>query len=169
MNESKYEHIVHPFPPLYNSESRILILGSLPSVKSREQMFFYGHPQNRFWRMISGVFEEAVPQTIEEKKAFMLKHNIAMWDTIYSCDIVGSSDSSIKNVTVNDFTKILNKSDIRAIFANGNKAYDLYEKYVFETVGIKAVKLPSTSPANARWNLEKLETAYSGMLKYIAD
>ena len=81
MNESKYEHIVHPFPPLYNSESRILILGSLPSVKSREQMFFYGHPQNRFWKMISGVFEEAVPQTIEEKKAFMLKHNIAMWDT----------------------------------------------------------------------------------------
>ena len=95
MNESKYEHIVHPFPPLYNSESRILILGSLPSVKSREQMFFYGHPQNRFWKMISGVFEEAVPQTIEEKKAFMLKHNIAMWDTIYSCDIIGSSDSSI--------------------------------------------------------------------------
>lgn len=91
------------------------------------------------------------------------------WDVIKSCTIKGSDDSSIKNVTVNDFTKILNKSDIRAIFANGNKAYDLYEKYVFETVGIKAVKLPSTSPANARWNLEKLETAYSGILKYIAD
>ena len=94
---------------------------------------------------------------------------IGIWDVIKSCTIKGSDDSSIKNVTVNDFTKILNKSDIRAIFANGNKAYDLYEKYVFETVGIKAVKLPSTSPANARWNLEKLETAYSEMLKYIAD
>ena len=112
MNESKYEHIVHPFPPLYNSESRILILGSLPSVKSREQMFFYGHPQNRFWKMISGVFEEAVPQTIEEKKAFMLKHNIAMWDTIYSCDIIGSSDSSIKNVVPTDLKSIIDNSKI---------------------------------------------------------
>ena len=165
----KYEHIVHPFLPLYNEESEILILGSLPSVKSREQMFFYGHPQNRFWKLISALLNEEVPQTIDEKKSLLLRNHIALWDTIYSCDIIGSSDSSIKNVTVNDFTKILNKSDIRAIFANGNKAYDLYEKYVFETVGIKAVKLPSTSPANARWNLEKLETAYSEMLKYIAD
>ena len=118
MNESKYEHIVNTFPPLYNSESRILILGSLPSVKSREQMFFYGHPQNRFWKMISGVFEEAVPQTIEEKKAFMLKHNIAMWDTIYSCDIIGSSDSSIKNVVPTDLKSIIDNSKIEKVICN---------------------------------------------------
>lgn len=129
MNESKYEHIVHPFSPLYNSESRILILGSLPSVKSREQMFFYGHPQNRFWKMISGVFEEAVPQTIEEKKAFMLKHNIAMWDTIYSCDIIGSSDSSIKNVVPTDLKSIIDNSKIEKVICNGKTSGKYYEKY----------------------------------------
>ena len=119
--------------------------------------------------MLSGITDSQLPVSIQEKKEFLLSHHIGIWDVIKSCTIKGSDDSSIKNVTVNDFTKILNKSDIHAIFANGNKAYDLYEKYVFETVGIKAVKLPSTSPANARWNLEKLETAYSEMLKYIAD
>ena len=139
MNETKYEHIVHPFPPLYNSESRILILGSLPSVKSREQMFFYGHPQNRFWKMISGVFKEAVPQTIEEKKAFMLKHNIALWDTIYSCDIIGSSDSSIKNVEPTDLKSI---------------------------VDIKPDILPSTSPANAAYSLGKLVEIWKKSIIY---
>lgn len=119
MSEAKYEHIIHPFQPLYNCESRILILGSLPSVKSREQMFFYGHPQNRFWKMISAVFEEAVPQTIEEKKALMLKHNIAMWDTIYSCDIIGSSDSSIKNVVPTDLKSIVDNSKIEKLYVMG--------------------------------------------------
>ena len=163
------ETVKHEIPPVYDKNSKILILGSFPSVKSRESQFFYHHPQNRFWKVLSGVVGCDIPVTIDDKKEFLLNNNIAVWDVIASCEIEGSSDSSIKNVTVNDFTKILNKSDIHAIFANGNKAYDLYEKYVFETVGIKAVKLPSTSPANARWNLEKLETAYSEMLKYIAD
>ena len=149
MNETKYEHIVHPFPPLYNSESRILILGSLPSVKSREQMFFYGHPQNRFWKMISGVFKEAVPQTIEEKKAFMLKHNIALWDTIYSCDIIGSSDSSIKNVEPTDLKSIVDNSKIEKVICNGKTSGKYYEKYQMKYLGIKPDILPSTSPANA--------------------
>lgn len=165
----EYVNINHTFEPVYDKNTRILILATFPSVKSREYGFYYGHPQNRFWRVLSGITDSQLPVSIQEKKEFLLSHHIGIWDVIKSCTIKGSDDSSIKNVTVNDFTKILNKSDIRAIFANGNKAYDLYEKYVFETVGIKAVKLPSTSPANARWNLEKLETAYSGMLKYIAD
>ena len=145
MNESKYEHIVHPFPPLYNSESRILILGSLPSVKSREQMFFYGHPQNRFWKMISGVFEETVPQTIEEKKAFMLKHNIALWDTIYSCDIIGSSEKVICN-------------------AKPSGKYN--EKYQMIYLGIKPGILPSTSPANAAYSLGKLVEIWKKSIIY---
>ena len=156
MNETKYEHIVHPFPPLYNSESRILILGSLPSVKSREQMFFYGHPQNRFWKMISGVFKEAVPQTIEEKKAFMLKHNIALWDTIYSCDIIGSSDSSIKNVEPTDLKSIVDNSKIEKVICNGKTSGKYYEKYQMKYLGIKPDILPSTSPANATYSLGEL-------------
>ena len=156
MNESKYEHIVHPFPPLYNSESRILILGSLPSVKSREQMFFYGHPQNRFWKMISGVFEEAVPQTIEEKKAFLLENHIAIWDVIASCDIAGSSDSSITNVVANDIERLLTEAPIEAVFLNGAKAYELFMKYCSCKDKAEICKLPSTSPANAAWSLERL-------------
>ena len=130
MNETKYEHIVHPFPPLYNSESRILILGSLPSVKSREQMFFYGHKQNRFWKVLAAVFEDTLPETIEEKKEFLLRHNIAIWDVIASCDIEGSSDSSIKNAVPNDFSFILKTAPIRQIYTNGGTAYKLYHKYL---------------------------------------
>ena len=156
MNETKYEHIVHPFPPLYNSESRILILGSLPSVKSREQMFFYGHPQNRFWKMISGVFKEAVPQTIEEKKAFLLENHIAIWDVIASCDIAGSSDSSITNVVANDIERLLTEAPIEAVFLNGAKAYELFMKYCSCKDKAEICKLPSTSPANAAWSLERL-------------
>ena len=156
MNESKYEHIVHPFPPLYNSESRILILGSLPSVKSREQMFFYGHPQNRFWKMISGVFEEAVPQTIEEKKAMLLEHHIAVWDVIQSCEIEGSSDASIRDVVPNPLQDILECADIRQIYCNGATAWKYYRKYQEKQLGREAVRLPSTSPANAAWSVERL-------------
>ena len=165
MNETKYEHIVHPFPPLYNSESRILILGSLPSVKSREPMFFYGHPQNRFWKMISGVFEEAVPQTIEEKKAMLLANHIAVWDVIRSCEIEGSSDASIRDVVPNDLSEILATADIRAIYTNGGKAFELYDKYIYPVNGIKAQKLPSTSPANAGYSLERLKEAWMEIVK----
>ena len=148
--------LTHPFPPLYNKDSRILILGSFPSVKSREQMFFYGHPQNRFWKVISSVFECNVPQTIEEKKQLLLKHGIALWDVIASCEITGSSDSSIRNVKVNDLSKILKEADIRQIFVNGRTAEKYFEKYTKAQINRDAVCLPSTSPANAAWSAERL-------------
>ena len=148
--------IVHPIPPLYNSESKILILGSFPSVKSRETEFFYGHRQNRFWKVTSAVFEEELPDTIEEKRAFLLKSGIALWDVIKSCEITGSSDSSIKNVAVNDIMPIIKDTGISKIFVNGKKAYALYKKYILPQTGIEAVCLPSTSPANAGYSLDKL-------------
>lgn len=152
----KYEHIVHPFPPLYDESSTILILGSLPSVKSREQLFFYGHPQNRFWKVMAALTDENVPMTIDEKKELLHKHHIALWDTIYSCDIVGSSDSSIKNVVPTDIEPIINNSKITKIFCNGNTSGKYYKKYQQNNIGIEAVVLPSTSPANAAFSLEKL-------------
>lgn len=148
--------IRHPFPPLYNKDSVILILGSFPSVKSREQMFFYGHPQNRFWRVISSVFECAEPETIEEKKQFLFKNGIALWDVIASCEITGSSDSSIRNVKVNDISKILKEADIRQIFVNGRTAEKYFKKYTKPLINRDAVCLPSTSPANAAWSVQRL-------------
>ena len=156
MNKEMSEHIVHPFPPFYDRESKILILGSFPSVRSREQMFFYGHPQNRFWKVIAAVFDDKIPETIPEKRTFLKKHHIAMWDVIGSCDIVGSSDSSIDNVIVNDISKILKAADIRGIFVNGKTAEKYYKKYIEPETGIKAVCLPSTSPANAAWSVDRL-------------
>lgn len=155
------EHIIHPIPPFYDKDSKILILGSFPSVKSREQMFFYGHPQNRYWKVIASVFGDEVPLTIPAKKAFLKKHRIAMWDVIGSCDIIGSSDSSIENVTANDLLCIIGSSKIKRIFVNGKTAEKYYKKYTEQNTGIKAVCLPSTSPANAAWSLEKLKKAWS--------
>lgn len=148
--------IKHPFPPLYNKDSKILILGSFPSVKSREQMFFYGHPQNRFWKVISAVFECDVPDTIEEKKKFLFEHGIALWDVIASCEITGSSDNSIKNVEVNDLSEIFEEADIRQIFVNGKTAEKYFKKYIEAQINKDAVCLPSTSPANAAWSIERL-------------
>ena len=152
--------IKHPFPPLYNKDSKILILGSFPSVKSREQMFFYGHPQNRFWKVVSSVFERDEPETIEEKKQLLYENGVALWDVIASCEIAGSSDSSIKNVKVNDISKILKESDIRQIFVNGKTAEKYFKKYTQAQINKEAVCLPSTSPANAVWSLEKLVEAW---------
>lgn len=152
--------IQHPMEPVYNERSKILILGSFPSVKSREEGFFYGHPQNRFWKVLAAVCKAKVPQTIEEKKAFLLENHIAVWDVIYSCDIVGSSDSSIKNVVANDLSRILDKADIKQIYVNGKKAEQLYKKYIFPVNGREAICLPSTSPANAAWSLERLIAAW---------
>lgn len=151
----------HPFPPLYDSNSKILILGSFPSVKSREQMFFYGHPQNRFWKVISAITGDTVPVTIEEKRTLLLKNRIALWDVIASCDITGSSDSSITNVTANDLTVILKNSAVSRIFVNGKTAEKYYNKYLRDKLGIDAVCLPSTSPANAQWNIQKLISEWS--------
>ena len=153
--------IVHPIPPVFDGQSEILILGSFPSVKSREAGFFYGHPQNRYWKVIASVFSDVVPDTITAKKAFLKKHHIAMWDVIGSCDITGSSDSSIENVTANDLTKILGCSKVTRIFVNGKTAEKYYKKYTEKNTGIKAVCLPSTSPANAAWSIERLTETWS--------
>ncbi|MEE1075460.1 MAG: DNA-deoxyinosine glycosylase [Acutalibacteraceae bacterium] len=158
------EKQLHPIKPLFNMDSKVLILGSFPSLKSREQMFFYGHPQNRFWRVLAEVFSCEVPQTIEEKREFILSHNIALWDVIASCEIEGSADSSIRNVVPNDLTQILQFADIKQIFVNGKTAEKFYNKYIKETIGKKAVCLPSTSPANAAWSIEKLVSAWKIIL-----
>lgn len=159
--------LTHPFPPLYNHASKILILGSFPSVKSRERCFFYGHPQNRFWKVLAGVLEREVPQTIEEKKTFLLEHGIALWDVIASCEITGSSDTSIKNVIPNDISEILEAADIKQIFVNGKTAEKYYKKYLEEKTGKTAVCLPSTSPANAAWSIDKLVSAWNVIKEYM--
>ncbi|MBQ6900385.1 MAG: DNA-deoxyinosine glycosylase [Firmicutes bacterium] len=155
----------YPFIPLYDENSEILILGSFPSVKSQENKFFYGHPQNRFWPMIAEIFGEARPQTREEKIALALRNHMAVWDVIESCDIVGSSDSSIKNAVPNDLSEILEKSKIQKIFINGRTAEKFYRKYQAKAVDIPAVCLPSTSPANAAWSFERLKEAWSVIIK----
>lgn len=154
MNE--YKQLVHTFKPIYNQDSKILILGSFPSVKSRENNFYYGHPQNRYWKVLANVLDVEVPQTVEEKKNMLLENHIAIWDVIHSCSIIGSSDNSIKDVVVNDFSEILQNSKVETIYVNGGKAYELYHKYAEKNTGIKAIKLPSTSPANAAWKLDRL-------------
>ena len=161
----EYEHIVHSFEPVYDRASEILILGTLPSVKSRENNFYYGHKQNRFWKVIATLLKEPVPHTIEEKKAMLLARRIALWDVIQSCDIKGSSDSSIKNVQPTDIGMILEKTNITRIYANGNKAGQLYKRYQFPVTGIEAMVLPSTSPANAAWSLDRLCEAWRVILE----
>ena len=155
-----FTHVTHTFEPIFDEASRVLILGSFPSVKSRENQFYYGHPQNRFWKVTSFVFDEPVPQTIEEKKQMLKRNHIALWDVIASCDIIGSSDSSIKNVVPNDMDLILQRAHIRAILANGDKAYQLFLKYCKKDGQPPIEKLPSTSPANAAWNMERLTEAW---------
>ena len=163
----EYRTIEHTFEPIYDEGSRVLILGSLPSVKSRENNFYYGHPQNRFWRVLWEIFEgenaagrnkayPVDPFSIEEKKAFLHAHHIALWDVIARCDIAGSSDSSIKNVVPNDIGVILKYAPIENIYVNGGKAYELYMRCCYPLTGREAVKLPSTSPANAAWTLDRL-------------
>lgn len=156
--------IVHPIPPLFNENSKTLILGSFPSVKSREAAFFYGHPQNRFWPVIAAVLGEEKPNNIEEKKELVLKNGIALWDVIASCEIEGSADSTIKNVTANDLSVIISNSKVDRIFVNGKAAEKHYMKYTFPKTGIKAICLPSTSPANAAWSFERLVDAWKTVL-----
>lgn len=153
--------IKHPFPPLYDGNSKILILGSFPSVKSREQLFFYGHPQNRFWKVTSAVFGVKTPATVREKTDFLLSHNIALWDVIASCNIRGSSDSSISDAAPNDLSPILEGSQVKRIFTNGKTADKFYRKYTYPATGIQASCLLSTSPANAAWSLERLIEEWS--------
>lgn len=158
---SDAQSIIHPIPPLFDKDCTKLILGSFPSVKSREAQFFYGHPQNRYWKLIAELFNEEVPQTVEEKSTLVLRHHIAMWDTIHSCTITGSSDSSIKDVVPNDLSVIMENSKVTQIFANGAASYNLYQRYIYPVTKIQAVKLPSTSPANAAFSLEKLKQSWN--------
>ena len=149
------ELLIHPFPALYDEDSRILILGSFPSVKSREEGFYYAHPQNRFWKIMERLFGTKL-QTIDEKKAFLHKEHIALWDSIASCTIHGSADSAIENATANDIKGLIEKTRINAIFTNGAKAHDIYMRYCLKNTGMIPVKLPSTSPANAAYSLDRL-------------
>ena len=160
----EYTHVSHTFGPIYDDKSKILILGSFPSVKSREQNFYYGHPQNRFWKVLAYIFKEPVPNTIEDKKQFLLRNHIALWDVIESCDIIGSSDSSIRDAVANDMDVILSAAPIEAILANGGKAYELFLKYSQREGQPSVYKLPSTSPANAACHLEKLQEVWGEML-----
>ncbi len=148
--------VIHTIPPVYSETSRILILGSFPSAKSREEAFFYAHPKNRFWKVIAAVCGAPIPETTAEKIALLLENGFALWDVIHSCEIQGSSDSSIKNAVPNDLSAILRKAKIERVFSNGQKAYSLYRKYMEAQTGIKAACLPSTSPANASWSDERL-------------
>ena len=161
----EYEHIEHTFAPVYDADSEVLILGTLPSVKSRENHFYYGHKQNRFWKVLAQVLNETVPQTIPEKKEMLLRHHIALWDVIASCDIAGSSDSSIRNVVPNDLAYIIGRSRITRIYANGAKSKQLYDKYLAKELGIEAVQLPSTSPANAAYSVERLLEYWQKIIK----
>ena len=160
-DQESASRLSHPFGPLYSTHSRVLILGSFPSVKSREQNFFYGHPQNRFWRVVAAIFDSPIPETIAEKKDLIISNDLALWDSIASCEIKGSSDASIKNVKANDLSIILDNCDIQQIYCNGRKSYDLNRKYIEPKTGHEAICLPSTSPANAQWSLDRLIYAWS--------
>lgn len=161
------DKVIHEFEPVYNKHSKILILGTFPSVKSREYNFYYGHPQNRFWKVLAQVFQDNIPNTIQEKKEFLLKNNIALWDVVQSCTITGSSDSSIRDVIPCNLNEILNTSNVSRIYGNGAKACELYEKYILSTTHEEIIKLPSTSPANASFSLEKLVVAWSIVKEFL--
>ena len=154
---------LHTIAPVYDAHSRVLILGSFPSVKSRETAFFYGHPQNRFWRVLAAVLEEETPQTVAKKRAMLLRRGVALWDVIASCDVAGSSDASITNVVPNDLTSLLHTARIAHIFCNGGTAYHWYRKYDEACYGA-AELLPSTSPANARSSMDELVRRWRGAL-----
>ena len=164
---AEYIKVYHNIPPLWVADSRVLVLGSFPSPKSREQKFFYGHPRNRFWSVLSAVFNEPVPQTVEQKKELALRHHIAMWDTIASCEIKGASDTSIKHPVPNDLKSIIDRSQIKAVFCTGAASYKYYVKLCEKDTGIPAVCLPSTSPANAAWSLERLTEAYRAIAEAV--
>lgn len=161
----KYEYFSHEFAPIYSPTSKLLILGSFPSVKSREQSFYYGHPQNRFWKLLAHLYNEEIPNSISSKKDFLIRHDIALWDVIASCEIKGSSDSSIRNVIPNDISTLLQQTSINYIYANGAKAATLYNKYIFPNTKQPIIKLPSTSPANAAYTLDKLEMHWQQIAK----
>lgn len=166
MANTEHRTIIHPLHPLFDKDSIILILGSFPSVKTREYGFFYGHPQNRFWTVMETLFQVDLSKDISERRAFLLEHHLAVYDSIYQCDIIGSSDASIENVVLSDLMPIFQSADIQEVFCNGATSYKYYQKYHAKKTGLPGVKLPSTSPANARYRLEDLVKEWSVILEY---
>ena len=160
------EHILHPFGPVFDEHSRVLVLGTLPSPKSREQGFYYGHPRNRFWPVLAEVFGEETPKTPAERRAFALRHRIALWDVLSECDIEGAADSSIKNPVPSDVPALLKKAPVAAVFTTGATATRLYKKFIEPKTGLAPIPLPSTSPANARLGLSALASEYRKILEY---
>lgn len=162
------ELIIHPLEPVFDKNSRVLVLGTMPSPKSREYGFYYSHPQNRFWRVVSDLTGEPLPQTNEEKKSLLLRSRIALWDVLKSCRIDGADDASIRNPVPNDIAGLLAVTNIRAVFTTGTKAATLYRRLCRKKTGVDAVALPSTSPANCRfYTYEKLLEAYRVLLDYL--
>ena len=159
--------VEHEFGAFYDKNSRVLILGTIPSPKSREQGFYYGHPQNRVWKVLSDILDEDFPESVEDRKAFLLRNKIALWDVLASCEIKGASDTSIKNPQANDMDSILKHSDIRAVFTTGAKATDLYRKLCYPVCGVASFGLPSTSPANCGCKYDKLVAEYKKILDYL--
>lgn len=162
--EPQWQRVTQEFAPVCDANSRVLILGTAPSRKSRESGFYYGHPQNRFWKMLSAITAEELPQTIEQKKALLLRNHIALHDVIHSCEIIGSSDSSIRNVEPADLEGIFAVTGPIPVLCNGGTAYRLYGRFQEKKLGIGAVQMPSTSPANAAWSLERLITEWGRVL-----
>lgn len=165
--KNQTEAVIHTFQPVFDSQSKILMLGTMPSPKSRETGFYYGHPRNRFWRVLADILEEPVPETIEEKKALALKHHIAIWDVLAGCEIRGADDGSIKNPVPNDLSVILKQAPVNTVFTTGTKADELYKKYIFSQTGIPSIRLLSTSPANCRTGYEALKDNYSQILGHL--
>lgn len=168
IDKKKYETVVHPLKPLYDENSKVLILGSFPSIKTREMKFFYGHPQNRFWKVLEKVLEEHEPLIDNDvKRRVLLNRNIALWDSIYQCDIVGSADASIKNVVPSDLTAIFETADIKQVFCNGATSFKYYQKFQAKRYQKNAVMLPSTSPANAAYSLERLSDSWRVLRDFV--
>lgn len=161
---AEYQHVVHEFEPVFDECSRVLVLGSFPSVKSRQNDFYYGNAQNRFWRVMASCLQVDEPRTIEEKRAMLLRGYVALWDVIAECDIKGSSDASIMNVVPVDIERVLAAAPIEHVICNGGTVGRLYARYLEKRVGIKAIVVPSTSPANATWTFERLQQRWREVL-----
>ena len=159
-----HERLAHPFEPVWDENARILILGSFPSVRSRENGFYYGHPQNRFWPLLARLYGEAVPADARERRAFVLGHGVALWDSIESCRISGSSDAAIRDARPNDIAWLLQRTNITHIFCNGQQSFRIFQRFCASSCPLPAVCLPSTSPANAAWSLERLAEAWKIIL-----
>ena len=163
---SSDNRVSHEFPPVYNEDSRVLILGTIPSPKSRESGFYYMHPQNRFWRMLCAVLDEDIPSDIDGRKRICISHGVALWDVLESCEINGASDSSIKNAVPNDLNRIFEAADIRAVFTTGKKAHALYSRYFAEDAHTE-ICLPSTSPANRTISEAEMLEQYRQIAEYL--